>query len=137
MKLSLQNGWIMHAYGMWKPEHITIAMLEKMLWEPWQNYLKSFEIILHSQSFIQTVLCFLFRSIFGIIATVVAVAASSSLIVLSWNRWKSLKKQVCMIICLSHRIVSFKLNRLELLRFQNQIRVIQFISYKSFCVRPR
>ena len=63
-----------------------IAIQEKMLREPWRNYLKLFEIFLHSQSFTQTFLRFLFRSVFflfGIIAMAVTVAASSSLIVLS------------------------------------------------------
>ena len=32
--------------------------------EPWWNYLKLFEIILHSQGFTQTVLRFLFRPVF-------------------------------------------------------------------------
>ena len=83
----LENGWSTNACGMLKPEHITIAMLEKMLWEPCRNYLKLFGIILNSQSFTQTVLCVLFRSVFSFLelflfGIAVVVAASSSLIVL-------------------------------------------------------
>ena len=53
--------------------------------EPWRNYLKLFSIILHRQSFTQTVLHFLFHSViylFEIIAMTVSAAASSLLIVL-------------------------------------------------------
>ena len=50
-----------------------------------ENYLKLFGIILHSQNFTQTVFRFTFRSVFfhfGVITMAVAVAASFSLVVL-------------------------------------------------------
>ena len=53
--------------------------------EPWRNYLKLFSIILHSQGFTQTVICFLFRSVFFLFEVIemeIAAAASSLLIVL-------------------------------------------------------
>ena len=68
---------------LWGVKDIKIPVLEKILREPWRNYLKLISIILDSQGFTQTVLRFLFRPVlfvFEIVAMTIAAAESSSLI---------------------------------------------------------
>ena len=104
-------GWGVNLKRVW--DMIRTYSLEKILWEPWRNYLKLFGILLHSQGFTQAILRFLFRLVFFTfeiitVAITIAPVPHSSYCQLK-QRSKCLNKRVCMVICLSHWIILYKL----------------------------